>query len=75
MGHTTFRRITKYSRDGNGSTLVEWLVQAHRFGRSWDVVQERFTVRADTAHGLGALLREFGFAVKQLYGAYDLRQP
>jgi hypothetical protein len=75
LGHTGYLRSTRYSRDPNGSTRVEWLVEAQRFGRNREVARETFEVRADTEQGLGRLLERFGFEVRQLYGAYDLERP
>lgn len=75
LGHTTYRRSTRYSRDASGSTRVEWLVQSQRFGHTREVASETFRVRADTEQGVRGLLQGFGFEVRQLYGAYDLDHP
>jgi SAM-dependent methyltransferase len=74
LGHTCYRRSTRYSRDSAGSTRVEWLVEAQRFGQKREVAREKFEVRADTEQGLRRLLGCFGFEVRQLYGAYDLER-
>jgi SAM-dependent methyltransferase len=75
LGHTCYRRSTRYSRDSSGSTRVEWLVEAQRFGRTREIARETFEVRADTEQGLRRLLQRYGFEVRQLYGAYDLERP
>jgi SAM-dependent methyltransferase len=72
LGHTRYRRSTRYSRESSGSTRVEWLIEEQRFGRSREVASETFEVRADTEHGLRGLLESFGFEVRGFYGAYDL---
>ena len=72
QGHTCFRRCTRYSRDTSGATRVEWSIQAERFGRTYHLGSETFTVGADTPDDLSRLLHAFGFELKQLYGAYDL---
>ncbi|TWT15562.1 bifunctional 2-polyprenyl-6-hydroxyphenol methylase/3-demethylubiquinol 3-O-methyltransferase UbiG [Reyranella sp. CPCC 100927] len=71
LGHTTFRRRTLYSRDEDDATIVQWAVDADRFGRVVPVAQERFVVRADTPDSLRALLAAHGFEVEQLHGAYE----
>jgi hypothetical protein len=72
QGHTYFRRCTRYSRDPSGATRVEWSIQAERFGRTYELGSEIFTVGADTPDDLSRLLQAFGFEPKQLYSAYDL---
>lgn len=75
LGHTRYRRSTRYTREPSGSTRVEWLIEAQRFGGDREVASETFVVRADTEQGLRRLLQSFGFEVRQLYGAYDLARP
>lgn len=75
LGHTTYRRRTRYSRNNDGATIVVWAVEADRFGRVTPLAQERFVVRADTPGSLRRLLAGHGFEVEQLYGAYETDRP
>ncbi|HZH43506.1 MAG TPA: methyltransferase [Lysobacter sp.] len=72
LGHTTYRRRTRYTRGPDGSTGVAWTVEAERFGRAQGVAHEHFRVHADTAAGLTGLLAAHGFVVERLYAGYDL---
>jgi Methyltransferase domain len=75
LGSATFRRHTRYSRANDGTTQVDWFVEAERFGRTSRLAEERFIVRADTAEGLRALVATRDFTVREIYGAYDLDRP
>jgi hypothetical protein len=75
VGHTHYRRRTRYARLPDGDTEVHWVVEAERFGRLVEVVEETFVVRADTLAGLGDDLRGAGFILERAYGGYDLQAP
>ncbi|MGH8286731.1 MAG: class I SAM-dependent methyltransferase [Steroidobacteraceae bacterium] len=75
IGHTLFRRSNRYARLADGSTQVHWIVEVERFCRRVDRVEESFTVRADSADDLSRDLSAEGFAIEQLYAAYDLDAP
>jgi Methyltransferase domain len=72
VGHTVYRRSTRYSRRTDGATGVHWTVTVERFGRTLEQAEESFVVRADTADGLSRELAAAGFRVERLYSAYDL---
>lgn len=72
IGHTVFRRRTRYTRLRDGGTEVHWVVDAERFGRHVESAEETFVVRADTPAGVTEALRAAGFAIERLYQAYDL---
>jgi len=75
IGHTVFRRRTRYTRLPDGGTEVHWVVDVERFGRHVESAEETFVVRADTLGGLGGDLRGAGFTVEHAYPAYDLEAP
>ena len=75
IGHTVYRRSTRYARLPSSATQVHWTVDIERFGRHLDRVEERFTVRADSDDGLRTALAVAGFTIEQLYAGYDLDAP
>jgi hypothetical protein len=72
LGATVYRRVTRYKREGDGSTRVDWSVYSTLFGTTRSLGDESFRVRADTAEDLGRLLASHGFAIAQMYGGYEL---
>jgi len=75
LGSTIYRRLTHYTRAGEGATLVHWTVEAERCGCTRVLADERFVVRADTVGGLRELLGAAGFEIEKVYGAYDINRP
>jgi SAM-dependent methyltransferase len=75
IGHTVYRRSTRYRRLPSGATEVNWVIDIERFGRRVESVEESFVVRADTPSDLGDRLRRAGFAIERTYQAYDLAAP
>jgi len=71
LGSTTYRRRTRYAREENAATRVDWTIEAERFGHRETIAKERFLVRADTADGLRQQLATHGFEIERLYGSYD----
>ncbi|MEX2148973.1 MAG: methyltransferase domain-containing protein [Steroidobacteraceae bacterium] len=75
IGHTLYRRRTRYSRRENGDTEVYWSIEVERFGRHIEFVDETFVVRADTAHGIAADLMRAGWRIERIFRGYDLDAP
>ncbi len=75
VGHTAYRRRTRYARRPDGGTEVHWVVEAERFGRIVEVAEESFLVRADTLAGLSEDLRRAGFVLERAFSSYDLQAP
>jgi hypothetical protein len=72
IGANRYRRSTRYGRRPDGATDVHWTVEVERFGRTIEQVEERFTVRADSADDLRRQLAAAGFRAERLYSGYDL---
>ena len=75
LGSTVYRRVTRYKREGDGSTTVDCSVFSMLYGTTRSLGEESFRIRADTAEGLRRLLSSHGFAIEQMYGSYDLSRP